>query len=84
MQCAFVYGNYFLLFQCLIFLCELMERMTGTAASLSDQFFEAISDETSLLEALVQSCLLDESVLNRLMGLYSTSYVAVVLKIINA
>ena len=51
---------------CLIFLCELMEKMQN---ELPEKFFEILSKERAVLDTLVGGCLYDEEKLKRLLGI---------------
>jgi len=51
--------------QCLIYICELMERCEVT------KFFDAIGESTQTLEAILHCCVLDEHVIRGLQGLSS-------------
>ena len=52
-------------FQCLVFLCEILEKCE---TSLGGMVFEGIQDSSPALEALLQGCTLDEALLKTLEG----------------
>ena len=54
-----------LLLQCVIYVCEVLEKMRGL---MPDQLFEFISGQQPVLEAILMGAMLDESLLKRLEG----------------
>ena len=52
-------------FQCLVFLCEILEK---TESKLADRVFDSIAGHPDMLEALLKGCRLDETLLKMLEG----------------
>ena len=57
---------YVCMFQCIIYLCETMERLDS---DLSDLYFTCIADHPAVLESMLQCVLPDEAVITRLRGM---------------